>query len=51
MATNIHRFRVFDLCDRFIGVWYACDEVAAVRAATAAGYDAWSAASLNSAGY
>jgi hypothetical protein len=37
------RFRVYDLSDRFVGVWYARDEIAAIRAAVAAGYDAWSA--------
>jgi len=37
------RFRVFDLSDRFVGVWYAASEIAAIRAAITEGYDAWSA--------
>ena len=37
------RYTVLDSNDRFIGVWYATSEVAAIQAALAAGYDAWSA--------
>ncbi len=45
------RFRVLDLNDRFVGVWYAASEVAAISAAIAAGYDAWSADSSTSGGW
>lgn len=37
------RFRVYDANDRLCGVWYAVDEIAAISAAMAEGYDAWSA--------
>lgn len=41
--SNMTRFRVFDSNDKLCGVWYAANEVAAIRAAIAEGYDAWSA--------
>ena len=43
MNNAARRFTVLDINDRFLGVWYANDEVSAIRAAMADGYDAWSA--------
>lgn len=43
MTTTKIRFRVYDLTDRLVGVWYATNEIAAIRAAISEGYDAWSA--------
>lgn len=45
------RFRVLDKNDKYCGHWYAADEAAAIRAAIAEGYDAWSAKAADSNGY
>lgn len=45
------RFRVYDSNDNLCGVWYARDEVAAIRAAIAEGYDAWSANASTTGGF
>ena len=43
MSKTAIRFRVYDSNDNLCGVWYAASEVAAISAAIAEGYDAWSA--------
>lgn len=45
------RWKVFDEFDRWLGNWYAHDEVSAIRKALAEGYAAWSARPLNLKGW
>lgn len=45
------RFRVYDASDLLCGVWYAHDEITAIRAAISEGYDAWSAVAKAGAGW
>lgn len=45
------RWKVFDEFDRWLGNWYALDEVSAIRKALTEGYAAWSARPLNLKGW